>query len=727
MDDGRDIDEESCCEDCLSGTERSSRDDRATWYKSLTTCPSGKDTVDTGNNVSGVPISLAPRRTSTAFPHSLTPYTLDRVSGPTASIHMEDTSSDCLSSDDFRRSLGRNVGRPGLPSLTKQLAVHEHVGDPKTARKHLLNAFPESLRHIAVDEVADANASPTTGAIGADSGYHRQFTEQTLMEIYSLLCHTASAVESRKQYLLTESPVGVALENKTTERIMEIECAQELTAWGDAWYRPYLSTKSGVLASVTAQPPQFKAGMLWDGSNRVLLGGTAFTEEARILPLKVSHSLNCSGGWSPSLPLLVEMGGSPMYQGVENPSPYDAGSSGPKKTVHLLLREYASLSKVRAGCIIQTFSLVSENVQLQSQRSYFLPHNQIQKVLDKCTAGAVTRAFSLQLLLSSGIQTDQNTPILPNSSSGRGTDSLSCGDRVDSLTSEHESMFNTIRSDFLMSTNTMMTSRVVKVPTKTRQPLGDEVYLRFTNPRLYFHVMQHSPAVLTAHTNAIREYMFYSRRLQVRRRIIIVMRSVRTLQKFFRKCLDRKKRAMKSMLRHWRKLEHQCRARLKRQTFQSASTNRISFIVGSVLWDHVVTTEDYKLKMLEELMAARRVGYLQWCSQRREENKIILEMRRTAGSTPAQQDMRSFGVDAVQPPSSSYALPGISNDKSHHKWIERWMDIVHARFGWYIDPEELLQESHRRILHSLRGSILAMADVQAELKKRGGGDDLPLL
>ncbi|EAN78534.1 hypothetical protein, conserved [Trypanosoma brucei brucei TREU927] len=663
----------------------------------------------------------------------------ERTSGQITLLQTGDIGSDCSLSEDFQTSTTGHTERLRLCAPLRK-RDSETTKDPRITRKCLLNAFPVSLKHIAVDEVAAAGMKPGDTVIAATSGYHHQFTEQTLLEIHGLLLRTAAAAEARKQYLMAGAHMeATSVGRRVTEGLIEGESARDLTVWSEGWYRHHPSVRGGVLTAVTVRPPQFKAGMLWNGEDKFLLGGTAFVEEARILQVKVPHSQNFLQMVSNSTTLCTEGSRVTKDQWTESCDGSDARSE-PKKVAHLLVREYSSISKVRGGTMVQTFSLIPDHVQGNTQRSLILQRGQITKVLSECAPGAVTRGFSLQLLLPSSLRSELGSMAYENPFSTRDTDSniLDDGGGECGTFCANESTFaNTMNSDFMSSTATLMMNRTSKVRTTVRQPLGDETYLRFANPKLYAFVMQQSPAILTAHTNAIREYILYHHRFRIRRKIAEVMQAIRALQGFFRHCLGRKKRAIKRMLRQWRRLEYQCRARLKKQTFEAPNVSRISYVVGSVLWEHVVTTDEYKLNMLEEQMKARRAGYLRWCAQRREENRMMPKVNESSESTEVRGIGDPRGASTVLSPKElstgtmlvSREQPRLDStlNKSHHRWIAKWRDVVHARFGWYIEPEVLLRESHRRLLHSLRNTILTMADVQAALKKRGEEDEFTLM
>nr|CCC52078.1 conserved hypothetical protein, fragment [Trypanosoma vivax Y486] len=440
------------------------------------------------------------------------------------------------------------TGQGGGEASSTSISFLNHPGlgkDPKAAREALHEAFPESLFYITVDDMAAEAVAQGETAIVSDCGFHRQFTEQMLLDIYELIVSTSNLAEERQRFLMCSSQLEVGeADMKAYTRAATDESMRELSIYDDVWYLPSIDSDNGVLTAVI--------GTLFSGAN------------------------------------------------------------------------------------------------------------------------------------------------------------------------------------------TIMSTRSRRGRTTTRQPLGDEIYLRFTNPKLYAWVMQHSPQTLTFSTNIIREYLQFSQRIAFREKINRMLQATRIVQRFFRICLNRKKRAVRRMLRQWQQLEVECRMRLKKQTFGSAQMDRIDFVVSSVLWEHVVTTDDYKLKLLKELYSARRAAYFRWSAQRREEEGSNLKNARAAralsfsseGSTAEAASFASGDTVAAGEDCEARLQERHKADNTGHvcsAWITRWRDVVHTRFGWYIDPEELLIESHRRLLISLRTTILKMKDVQAELKRRGAEETVPLL
>ncbi|KEG07779.1 hypothetical protein DQ04_08851020 [Trypanosoma grayi] len=691
-----------------------------------------------------LPVAL--KEDDSPLPHSATVVCRDessssqgpaRVTFPSlvarAAINGDRSSSSSSSSGCHDDSLLDWIGGsfpdvPPISSLGRSDSENDEAKDARMLQESLVKAFPESLCQIAIDEAAVEAVMSNNTAGMADTGYHRQFTEMVLREVYSLLRLTASVFEVRRTYLMQHhavDPEGRGF--KTYETLVEEESARNLSEWNDAWYHGSISANRA-LAAVTVRPPQFTAGMLWNGEDRFLLGGTAFVEEGRILQIPMPSNLAASELGDINAPT-NGIGGS--------------GSGGePKAQVRFLLREYISVSKEGTGCMVQSLSLIPEHVSLNVPRGQTLRYDLIQTVLHQCAPGAVTRAFSLRMLLPPAMREESELATVEDPFGSAEMCShtqmkQTCSELdLTSLPSNENCSMDGLRSMSL----TLRKRRSPKSTTAWRPPLGDELYLRFTNPKLYAWAMQHPPAVLTAHTNAIREYFHYSQRLRFRRLMKRLLRAVHIIQHFFRLCLSRKKRAMQRMLHQWRQLELDCRERLKKVTLPPTASDRIGFIVGSVLWHHILTTEEYKIAMLEELFAARRAAYRKWCMQRVDEDQLKEKLSQNYEDIRDNGILGDIGVRAFSLTYTTVAMmttasPAMHEEQtadttattaavpatSHHKWIAKWGNVVHARFGWYIEPEELLQESHRRMLLSLRGSILTMAEVQAELKKKGEG------
>ncbi|RNF26063.1 uncharacterized protein Tco025E_01692 [Trypanosoma conorhini] len=611
------------------------------------------------------------------------------------------------------------LGSTSRPSETDDMEGH----DAKAMQEVLLGAFPESLKHITTDE-ASVEALTSDNAEGAtDSGYHRQFTEFVLREVHSLLLSVASANEVRLRYLLRQNVLDMEGANtKALQAAIAEESARSLSEWGDAWYQAPHPT-SEVLVAVTVRPPQFAAGMLWNGCDSFLLGGTAYLQEGRVLQIR----LPCSTKSMESATTSPSTGAS--QANCDAGSRGGDGGNGQKCAVRLLLREFISVSKVGMGSMMQTFSLIPEHVSVKVTRNQTLQYGLIQTVLDQCAPGAVSRAFSLQMLLPTNLRCGIKLPLLevakePCAASNRTAEGAPTGDGElqSKEIEEGHSLSMTQRPSFITDKLGPISAKVFK-----RQPLGNEAYLVYTNPKLYALVMKHSPAVLTANTNAIREYLKYSQRLRFQRLVRQLLTAVYTIQRFFRHCIAKKRRAVSCMLKRWGQLELDSREQLKKYTLAPATVDRIGFIVGSVLWQHIVTTREYKMAMLEEQFSLRRAAYRRWCAQRLEEDLAKYKTaRRTSLSASLMTDLgatEKASSTACSELAGASAVQGgkvidVTLGRSHHRWISNWECVLHARFGWYIDPEELLQESHRRLLISLRNSILTMADVQEEMKKK---------
>ncbi|ESL10744.1 hypothetical protein TRSC58_01517 [Trypanosoma rangeli SC58] len=612
----------------------------------------------------------------------------------------------------------------GLGSTPRRSEIDDTEGqDAKAMQKVLLSAFPESLKHITTDEASVEALTSENAESATDSGYHRQFTEFVLREVYFLLMSAVSTNEVRLRYLLRQNAMDVDEPNsKSIQAAIMEESTRSLSEWSDAWYQtPH--PKSEVLAAVTVRPPQFAAGMLWNGSDSFLLGGTAYLQEGRILQIR----LQCGNRSSDSARTSPTHGGS--HVASDNVNRGGDGCSGQKCQVRLLLREFISVSKVGMGSMVQTFSLIPEHVSVKVTRNQTLPYDLIQSVLDMCSPGAVSRAFSLQMLLPINLRSGNKL-----SAFGETTDSFGVGGSTMVGCSfgggdlqSNETDGGCALSITQTPSSTIRTRCSISAKMFKRQPLGNETYLVYTNPKLYALVMKYSPAVLTSHANAIREYLKYSQRLRFQRQMRRLLAAVYTIQRFFRHCIAKKRRAVDRMLKRWGQLELDSREQLKKYTLSPATVDRIGFIVGSVLWQHIVTTKEYKVAILEEQFSLRRAAYRKWCAQRLEEDRAKCTTGRRAGMSVSLMSDAGWtekvsNTTCSETGTMSTVQGGntidVSLKRSHHRWISKWESVLHARFGWYIDPEELLQESHRRLLISLRNSILKMADVQEELKKK---------
>ncbi|KAH8607157.1 hypothetical protein ERJ75_001443200 [Trypanosoma vivax] len=381
------------------------------------------------------------------------------------------------------------TGQGGGEASSTSISFLNHPGlgkDPKAAREALHEAFPESLFYITVDDMAAEAVAQGETAIVSDCGFHRQFTEQMLLDIYELIVSTSNLAEERQRFLMCSSQLEVGeADMKAYTRAATDESMRELSIYDDVWYLPSIDSDNGVLTAVTARPPEFRGGMLWNGEDKFLFDGAAFVEEARVFALRVPRDFNLK---SPTTCISPEFSEGTSQVLTENSLQSD------KVRVHLLLREFSSVSKLHLGFMVQSFTLITDLPQVNFSKNQLLQPDQIRVAISASSCGAVTRAFSLQLLLPVSMRHASNSvcaeshacPWRENSS-----DDSQREDRIPGLQSC--SMFFASQSGFFSGANTIMSTRSRRGRTTTRQPLGDEIYLRFTNPKLYAWVMQHSP------------------------------------------------------------------------------------------------------------------------------------------------------------------------------------------------------------------------------------------
>lgn len=552
-----------------------------------------------------------------------------------------------------------------------------------------------------------------------------------------------------------------------------------------------------VLATVTELPPVYYLGMLLDPqSNRFLFQGSAFLQEARVFTVNLSDV----GSENSSLN---------SYATSRKTGAATVAAQG-----KFLVREYFSVSKLNEGCCVQTFSPLplDTNPAFIKGKHYIISPEVAETLLGKTLPGAFTRAFSLFNVVARVETTpDEETEldmVHSFSSVNRKDLNSSFGSfaRKKSLTSlsgmnalffprksvEATTALNPIQKSIMKK---LMPSEARKVePRKPkRDPLAEELLLRDTHPALFDWAMSHSLEELKAPIDHIRDYLIYHRQTYSYRMLRhSFMRAVRCIQRFFRRCLAHKRRALQRMLRLWRQLEVECRARLQHYRPPPSAKERVELIASGVLIEQLVTTKEYKIKLIREMWQQRAEALHRWVGRQRTRDRISRYVRSAseyeesmrkksvsisnqalpykevlqrlpsrmevsmstcynphhqspgdarsdtkAGTSlrpepPAKKSIQWHGAGKVKPSSGASkctagALRASMLDKIASQVTARKAredEEMYERFGWFIKPEVLLYESHKRLLSSLKTSVLDIEQVQHEFMRVAGANTI---
>lgn len=521
--------------------------------------------------------------------------------------------------------------------------------------------------------------------------------------------------------------------------------------WFDEFPLPCPIVEAKVAA--TTEPPIFFAGMLMDPvSEKFLFSGTTFYEEARVLKVGISKN-----------------DASPKESGIItwfNQQP--RMESTPKTFAKILLREYISMCREHEGFIVQTFSILDSDVRIDARRNQLVAPSVLPKLLDRLQPGAITRAFSLQHVITLKSLQDE-----------------ALADMRPSAIPDIPRFPTTIKKDESFRNTSLFTSNIVRrytihghqnterknqtttalwlkrrfrrdnaVSSDHYAFLSDENPMR---PLFETEMQQNAPMYVKPIDNIKAFLIFFKDTFSFYAMVRVLFAAVKCLQRFFRYCLGKKRRALARMLRLWRHLESECRLKLQHYHPAPSSAERIDMIAANVLQPYMITTREYKESLIQELWKARHIGYQKWCRDRAVDAHI-----RTAGATvlsPAYRNVipqlpspeirgvvsfvevepalerameelhpdGGFGRDSLGSgnplragnsrqnnnvtPIVTHVFNAVESSRKH-----RLEDEVHQLFGWYIEPEKLLYESHHRLLTSLKESVLSMEEVQMEMQ-----------
>jgi hypothetical protein len=105
---------------------------------------------------------------------------------------------------------------------------------------------------------------------------------------------------------------------------------------------------------------------------------------------------------------------------------------------------------------------------------------------------------------------------------------------------------------------------------------------------------------------------FYADYVTRRRRLHAVLHAVRVLQRFFRRCLAVKRRALRRMTRMWRTLEVEARLKLQQHRVLPSAVERVDAVANTILQEHMLTSLEYKHKFIQDEWVRRRAAFAKW-------------------------------------------------------------------------------------------------------------------
>lgn len=555
-----------------------------------------------------------------------------------------------------------------------------------------------------------------------------------------------------------------------------------------------------VSAVATAQPPLFLDNMLFDpATSRYLFDGHAFREEARVLLV-------------PPAPDLVQSPSSTAMSGSGDSDASGPGGRGngharkiaralPHAATLLLVREYIPVLAASGGgggggssageemrpggqrevsgadvVVVQCFSLLPPQLgQVRPNRYQLLPEAATTGFLLAALPGCVTlatpwRAFlreerrslltiassPLERLLATGHDSQSRrltanaaraggAPLQPRASVAATLPPFSdSGSSIGSVTASGRAS----ESPPLVETAERVAARVAVV---------DECLLQTVPPDVLDEALQAIQSVLAQYC------MQYEQRLVM----CAAVDAVPVLQRFFRRCLTVKGRAVARMLRLWRRLEVEARVKLQQHRNLPAAVERMDAVANTILQEHMLTSPAYKRAFIEDRWAARRLAFARW-KEEEAWNAVVATAARppeassgtdgvaeaapgngggarggSAGSSEAGSS-RVGSATGTRPPSAWLTLedqqrlerafhqrrsaPGVGGAAQQcaasliepaggERQSDHYRAVLRRFLSWYMEPQELLYLSHQRLLETLKSSVFRMVEVQNELKR----------
>lgn len=424
-------------------------------------------------------------------------------------------------------------------------------------------------------------------------------------------------------------------------------------------------------SAITSEPLLFLGdGMLFDPvKGRYLFSGAAFREEVRILSVPAALPPAAGTGLIQSLPGLVKAGG-------------PATPSLPPPLGVLLVREYFPIctelgsgrsslpdlsspndAQLEESIVVQCFSVLPANLATKPNRYHLLPRETSILYLLNSLPGSLTLMTPLNSLRAKITESfGGNSPLsrmsLPGITVGRGSQQVDSRFRV---TGEAQ---RSVRRSAMTRHATLSGRERGSV-----HFIGGAEYFEAAAPspmvdsRNSTHAISHLMDRLMANVNpdvaaeaVAAIYMVLSMHCTMymrRKRVHEILSAIRTLQRFFRRCLAAKKRAVRRMLRIWRHLEVEARLKLQQHRPLPSSVERVDILANSVLLEKILTTRDYKIELIKEQWAARKMAYQRWCKEMDVDEWILEEKQRIMPDV-------SLSVPSLTPlpPDAEYYLQG---------------------------------------------------------------------
>ncbi|KAG5494280.1 hypothetical protein GH5_02291 [Leishmania sp. Ghana 2012 LV757] len=495
-------------------------------------------------------------------------------------------------------------------------------------------------------------------------------------------------------------------------------------------------------AAATAQPPLFFDNQLLDPTtNRCLFGGHAFREEARVLQVPAADA---------SLLMGSGVGGGKRGDHFTR-RPH--GSSSPTL---LLVREYVPISAecgiaedepgplaARGGgadaVFVQCFSLLPRQPSQICPNEYrLLPETAITACLLVALPGCVTIVTPLDAFLC---DTRHSLLKVAESSLERLLGQpQEAGKRACEWRSTGGSSY--ITSEIPSTSPTGVRGSHASSSLEAAEKNRDDVRIAVVRERLAQRVL---PEVLDEALHAVRSSLVvYCIRYEQRRHMRVALDAVHTLQRFFRRCLAVKERAVQRMVRQWRRLEIDARLKLQRHQPPPAAVERMYEVANSILQEHMYTSQSYKRAFIQDQWEQRRRAFAKWREQE-EWNSVFAsamlpkrsglegsvtdvaaEKRRCSVRLTADAQLRLESEFNKRRDSSNTTMllrpVPHSSSAAAETYADREQAAIHRFLSWYIDPHELLYLSHQCLLESLKNSVFGMVEVQLQLKRaaRGG-------
>ncbi|AIO01390.1 hypothetical protein LPMP_330970 [Leishmania panamensis] len=514
-----------------------------------------------------------------------------------------------------------------------------------------------------------------------------------------------------------------------------------------------------VLAVATAQPPLFFDNVLLDPeTNRYLFRGCAFREEARVLQAPAV---------SASLTTASYVGDRESRDHANKPS---RGSLSPSL---LLVREYIPIS---AECsvvgeelqpldasrddtdavVVQCFSLLpSQLAHIRPNQYQLLPESTIVRCLLVALPGCVTLATPLDaflhnvrhsLLMVAGYSVDR---LLGNPHGATKETRQPGGTRTSSPTATMTSSTSTAHESILYSSSSLevtcgggasiisASGAATKASLDTTGRDRDAARIAVVQEKLAQVVL---PDILDEAMHAIcSTLVVYCTQREQWRHMRVAVDAVLVLQRFFRGCLAVKERAVRRMMRLWRRLEVDARLKLQEHRPLPSAVEKIDSVANNILQEHMLTSTSYKRAFIEEQWAQRRRSFAAW-RQDKEWDSVFASagwrkqssVDDNATDSAAEKRLRSARLSAAEQLrlesefnkrrgwSSTVMLQCVvppSSPTAAETYAEREQVAIRRLLSWYIDPRELLYLSHQRLLETLKGSVFRMEEVQLELKR----------